>query len=68
MKFQKSPFPYVFILSIILSTALYSNFTLDKEINQTIVHSISKQEIKQPEFTQPMFSPIQEELIASLNQ
>lgn len=63
MKFQKSPFPYVIILTVILGTAVYSNISLDKEINQTIVHSISKEKVPQPVFT-----PIQEELLASLNQ
>ncbi|CAL2076128.1 hypothetical protein [Tenacibaculum sp. 190524A05c] len=40
MKYQKSPFPYVFLLVGILSISVYSNLVTDKQINAPIVHTI----------------------------
>ena len=37
MKYQKSPLPYLTLLVIIISAALYSTTTIDKKINQPLV-------------------------------
>ncbi|CAM1343806.1 hypothetical protein [Tenacibaculum amylolyticum] len=48
MKYQKSPFPYIFLLIGILSVAIYSNLVTDKQINAPIVHMVEI--TKTPEF------------------
>ncbi|NRB59616.1 MAG: hypothetical protein HRU50_06680 [Winogradskyella sp.] len=40
MKYQKSPLPYLTLLVIIISAALYSTTTIDKKINQPLVYTI----------------------------
>ncbi|CAL2056937.1 hypothetical protein [Tenacibaculum sp. 190524A05c] len=45
MKYQKSPFPYVFLLVGILSISVYSNLVTDKQINAPIVHTIKANEL-----------------------
>ncbi len=42
MKYQKSPIPYLLLLIVILSTAVYSTATIDKQVNQPTVYSINK--------------------------
>lgn len=41
MKYQKSPFPYVFLLIGILGISIYFNLVIDKKINAPIVHTIN---------------------------
>jgi|TARA_B110000037_G_C16679634_1_gene326163 hypothetical protein len=48
MTIQKSPFPYIIILSIIISSALCSRLTIDKSINQPIVYSIEREIVSEP--------------------
>ncbi len=48
MTIQKSPFPYIIILSVIISSALCSRFTIDKSIDQPIVYFIEKEVIAKP--------------------
>ncbi|GAB5565229.1 MAG: hypothetical protein Wins2KO_22920 [Winogradskyella sp.] len=40
MKYQKSPLPYLTLLITIISAALYSTTTIDKQINQPLVYTI----------------------------
>ena len=47
MNFQKSPFPYLILLACIVATAVYSNFTIDKEIERPIVHQIENAQISE---------------------
>ena len=42
MKYQKSPLPYLILLVAIISIAVYSTVTIDKQINQPMVYSIKK--------------------------
>ena len=48
MTIKKSPFPYIIILLIIISSALYSRLTIDRFINQPILHSIEKETVSEP--------------------
>lgn len=42
MKFQKSPFPYVITLVSIISISIFSNITVNKNIENPITYSIEK--------------------------
>ena len=41
--YQKSPFPYLFTLVIIIGVSSFTNLTIDKEITQPIVHIINQE-------------------------
>lgn len=43
MKFQKSPYPYLLMLSIIIGLASFSKITVDKAVEEPIVYSIFKE-------------------------
>ena len=38
--YQKSPFPYLIILVMIIGISCFTNLTIDKEIEQPIIHEI----------------------------
>ena len=38
--YQKSPFPYLFTLLGIVGISCFTNLTIDKEIDQPIIHEI----------------------------
>lgn len=40
--YQKSPFPYLFVLVIIVGMSCFTSLTIDKEIEQPIVHVIDQ--------------------------
>ncbi|MCD2258351.1 hypothetical protein [Psychroserpens luteolus] len=42
MEFKKSPFPYILLLSSILSIAFYANRTWDKKMNEPLTYSLHK--------------------------
>lgn len=42
MKFQKSPFPYIITLLIIIGFSVLSNMTVNKTIEKPITYSIEK--------------------------
>ncbi|MEM7161610.1 MAG: hypothetical protein AAF487_04135 [Bacteroidota bacterium] len=44
MRYQQSPIPYLLITFIVLSVAIYSNFSTDKELQEPIVHVIKSTE------------------------
>lgn len=44
--YQKSPFPYLFILIGIITISCFTNLTLDKEIEEPIVYKVEKAEQK----------------------
>lgn len=41
MKFQKSPFPYIFALVVVIAVSVYTNITINKDIDKPIQESIS---------------------------
>ena len=41
--YQKSPLPYLFILVGIVTISCFANLTIDKEIEEPIVHIIKKE-------------------------
>lgn len=44
--YQKSPFPYLFILVGIITLSSFSTLTLDKQIDEPIVYIINKKSFK----------------------
>jgi hypothetical protein len=40
--YQKSPFPYLIVLVAIIGISCFTNLTIDKEIEQPIIHVIQK--------------------------
>ena len=40
--YQKSPFPYLIILVVIIGISCFTNLTIDKEIEQPIIHVINE--------------------------
>ncbi len=44
--YQKSPFPYLFILVVIIGMSCFTSLTIDKEIEQPIVHVIQQNNIE----------------------
>ena len=40
--YQKSPFPYLFVLIAIIGISCLTNLTIDKEIEEPIIHVIQK--------------------------
>ena len=45
--YQKSPFPYLFILIGIIALSCFTNLTIDKEIEEPIIHVIKKEPLEQ---------------------
>lgn len=40
--YQKSPFPYLLVLVVIIGLSCFTNLTIDKEIEQPIIHVIDQ--------------------------
>jgi hypothetical protein len=40
--YQKSPFPYLLVLAVIIGLSCITNLTIDKEIEQPIIHVIDQ--------------------------
>lgn len=40
--YQKSPFPYIIVLVVIIGLSCITNLTIDKEIEQPIIHVIDQ--------------------------
>jgi len=40
--YQKSPFPYLVVLLVIIGLSCFTNLTIDKEIEQPIIHVIDQ--------------------------
>lgn len=40
--YQKSPFPYLIVLVAIIGISSFTNLTIDKEIEQPIIHVIQE--------------------------
>jgi hypothetical protein len=40
--YQKSPFPYLIVLVVIIGLSCFTNLTIDKEIEEPIIHVIEK--------------------------
>jgi len=40
--YQKSPFPYIIVLVVIIGLSCFTNLTIDKEIEQPIIHVIDQ--------------------------
>lgn len=45
--YQKSPFPYVIVLLAIVGISCFTSLTIDKEIEQPIIHVIHQESMNQ---------------------
>ena len=50
--YQKSPFPYLFILLLIVGTSCFTNLTIDKEIEAPIIHILEQKTVSKSPITQ----------------
>lgn len=66
--YQKSPLPYVFILLAIIALTGFTSFTIDKKIEQPIVHIIEVNKIQNNLTLQKEFNEIEESIIIAFNK
>ncbi len=50
--YQKSPFPYLITLIVIVGLSCFTNLTIDKEIEEPIIHVIKQNSSNDLIFTQ----------------